>query len=81
MEFRASFIFPYLRAKKVELGYMEDRFSLFIMDTFKGQDNKNITSSCLGNNCELVIVPQNLTSKFLPLDITINQKAQNFIAS
>ena len=32
-------IFPYLAAKKKELGYPEEQRSLIIMDTFKGQDN------------------------------------------
>ena len=35
-------IFPYLFAKKKDLGYPEDQRSLIIMDTFKGQDNKEI---------------------------------------
>ena len=81
MEFRASFIFPYLRAKKVELRYLEDQFSLSTMDTFKHQDNENIKSSSLQNSCELVIRPQNLTNKFQPLDIIINQKAQKFVSN
>ena len=73
-------IFPYLRAKKAELGYPEEQFSLIIMDAFKGQDNVEMRSLCLENNCELVIVPHNLTNKFRPLDITINQKAKKFIS-
>ena len=51
------------------------------MDTFKGQDNEEIKSSCLQNNCELVIVPHNLTNKFQPLDLTINQKAKRFVSN
>ena len=35
----------------------------------------------LGNNCELVIVPHNLTNKFQPLDLTINQKAKKFVSN
>ena len=81
MEFRASFIFPYLRAKKAELRYLEDQFSLSIMDTFKHQDNENIKSSCPQNSCELVIRLQNLTKKFQTLDIIINQKAQKFVSN
>ena len=33
------------------------------------------------NNCELVIVPHNLTNKFQPLDISINQSAKKFISN
>ena len=43
-------ILQYLRAKKIELGYPQEQFSLIIMDTFKGQDNKEIKSFCLENN-------------------------------
>ena len=49
-------ILQYLRAKKIELGYPQEQFSLIIMDTFKGQDNKEIKSFCLENNWK--IVPQ-----------------------
>ena len=73
-------IIPYLKAKKEELGYPKEQYSLIVMDTFKGQDNAEIKALCLKNNCELVIVPQNLISKFHPLDISINQKAKKFIS-
>ena len=33
------------------------------------------------NNFELVIVPHNLTNKFQPLDISINQSAKKFISN
>ena len=51
------------------------------MDTFKGQNNKETKFLCLENNCELVIVPHNLTNKFQPLDLTINQKAKKFVSN
>ena len=44
------------------------------MDTFKGQDNAEIKALCLKDDCNMVIVPHNLTNKFQPLDIPINQK-------
>ena len=50
------------------------------MDTFKGQDYADIDKLCLKNDCELVIVPRNLTNKFQPLDISINQKARKFVS-
>ena len=51
------------------------------MNTFKGQDNEEIKSLCLENNCELVIVPHSLTNEFQPLDLTINQKAKKFVSN
>ena len=74
-------IFPYLRTKKIEVGYPQKQFSLIIMDTFKDQDNEEIKSLCLENNCKLVIVPHNQTNKFQPLDLTINQKVKKFVSN
>ena len=73
-------IFPYLKSKKEDLGYLKEQYSLIVRDTFKGQDNADIKKSCLKNDCELVIVPHNLTNKFQPLDISINQKAKTFVS-
>ena len=50
------------------------------MNTFKGQDNADIKKLCLKNGPELVIVLHNLTNKFQPLDIFINQKAKKFVS-
>ena len=50
------------------------------MDTFKGQQNKEIKSLCLENNRESIIVPHNFTYKFQSLDLTINQKANKFVS-
>ena len=73
-------IFSYLKVKKEELSYPKEQNSLIVMDTFKGQDNFEIKALCLKNDCVLVIVPQNLTNKFQLLDISVNQKAKNFIS-
>ena len=73
-------IFPYLQAKKKELGYPEEQYSLIIMDTFKGQDNEAVKGLPNKNNCELVIVPHNLTNKSQLLDLTINQKVKKYVS-
>ena len=74
-------IVSYLSARKKELGYPEDQRSLIIMDTFKGQDNEEMKRLYAKNNCELIIVPHNLTNKFQPLDISINKSAKKFISN
>ena len=51
-------IFPYLKAKKEELGYPKEQYSLIVMNIFKGRDNAEIKELCLKNDCELVIAPQ-----------------------
>ena len=66
---------------KKGLDYPEDQRSLIIMDTFKGQDNKEMKRLCAKNNRELVIVPQNLTNKFQSLDIKINQSVKKIISN
>ena len=71
----------YLSHKKKGLGYPEDQRSLIIMDTFKGQDNKEMKRLCAKNNCEFVIVPHNLTNKFQSLDIRINQSVKKIISN
>ena len=70
-------ILPYLRAKKIKLGYPRKQFSLIIMDTFKVQDKKETKSFCLENNCKLL--PHNFTNKLQPFDLTINLKAKKFV--
>ena len=74
-------IFFYLSAKKKELGYLEEQRSLIIMDTFKSQDNNEMKRLSTKNNCELVIVPHNLTNKLQSLDISIKQAAKKLISN
>ena len=64
---------------KEEKGYPEEKLSLIIMDTFKGQGNDTLKELCSENNCEIVIVPNNLTNKFQPLDTNVKKAAKAFI--
>ena len=50
------------------------------MDTFKGQDNDDLREHCAKNNCEIMIIRQNLTNKFQPLDLTANKAAKACIS-
>ena len=49
------------------------------MDTFKGQDINTLKKQCAENNFDVVIVPQNLTNKFQPLDLSVKKTAKSFI--
>ena len=49
------------------------------MDTFKGQDNDTLKRLCAENNCDVVIIPHNLTNKFQPLDLSVNKATKSFI--
>ena len=65
--------------KKEEKGYPKAQQSLIIMDTFKGQDNNTLKELCSQNNCKIVVVPHNLTSKLEPLNINVNKAAKSFM--
>ena len=56
--------------------------SLVIMNTSKGQDNEVPKELCAKKFCEDVIIPHNLTNKFLPLsfDVSVNKAAKTFIS-
>ena len=58
------------------VGCQDDHIAL----PFKGQDIDFISNLCTDNNCAIVIVPYNLTSKFQSLDITVNKTAKCFIS-
>ena len=49
------------------------------MDTFKEQDNDTLKKLCAENNCDIIIVPHNLTNKFQPLDLSVYKVAKSFI--
>ena len=74
-------IFPHFEKTKEELGYPEEQYGLLIMDTFSGQDNDRIIKPCEDNHVVTQIVPHNLTNKFQPLDISVNQIAKSSISS
>ena len=69
-------IFPFLDQIKERMGYPKEQILLVIMDTFKGQDNDGLRKLCMSDNCEIVIVPHNLTNKFQPLDLSVNKAAK-----
>ena len=72
-------IFLYLQPVKEEKGLPKEKHLLVIMNTFKGQENRILKEFCSKNRCETVILPRSLTSKFQPLDITVNKAAKAFI--
>ena len=49
------------------------------MDTFKGQDNDTLKKLCVENNCNVMIVPHNLTNKFQPFNLSVNNAVKSFI--
>ena len=49
--------------------------SLIIIATFKGQGNETLKKLRV-----VVLVPNNLTNKFQPLDLTVNKPAKGFLS-
>ena len=49
---------------KYEKDYPKEQHSLIIMHTFKGQDSGILKELYFENNCEIAMVPHNLTNKF-----------------
>ena len=72
-------IFPYLRAKREELGLPAEQRALLIYDVFKGQLTPAILKLIDDNYCVMVPVPANLTHHFQPLDLLFNSMAKKFL--
>ena len=81
VDFFEKIVFPYLEKVKKEKGYPKEQKSLVIFDTFKGQDNETLKKLCADNHCIIVLVPNNLTNRFQPLDLTVNKPAKDFISA
>ena len=81
VEFFKEIIFPYLEDAKRSKSCPLEQHVLIIMDAFKGQDNDTLKQLCTENNCDIVIVPHNLTNKFQPSDFSVNKAAKSFIQS
>ena len=48
------------------------------MDTFEGQDNDALKKLFAETNCDLLIVPHNLTNKSQPLDLSVNKVGKSY---
>ena len=75
-------IFPFFQKTKDKHRYPKQQMSLVIMNTSKGQDNEVPKELCAKKFCEDVIIPHNLTNKFLPLsfDVSVNKAVKTFIS-
>ena len=73
-------VFPYLEKVKDEKCIPKEQYSLAIMDTFKGQDNRIIKELYHENFCEFFVVLQNLTNKVQLLDTSVNKSSKAFIS-
>ena len=74
--------------KEVLLPYIEDQRSspikpnqtaLLTMDVFRGQITDDVTSLLTEHNVYVVLVPNNMTHLFQPLDLTVNKHYKSFL--
>ena len=50
------------------------------MDMFKGQGSDDLREFWAKNDCEIVIIPHNLFSRFEPLDLSVNKAAKAYVS-
>ena len=50
------------------------------MDMFKGQGNDDLREFWAKNDCEIVIIPHNLFSRFELLDLSVNKAAKAYVS-
>ena len=79
VEYLEELIFPYIKAKREELGLSSDHKALLIFDVFKGQITRRVLELIETNDCVHVFVPNNLTAHFQPLDLKVNGMAKQFL--
>ena len=53
--------------------------ALLIMDVFRGQITDDVTNRLKENNIHVVLVPNNMTHLFQPLDLTVNKHCKSFL--
>ena len=51
-----------------------------VMDMFKGQYNDDLRELYSKNSYEIVIIPNNLTIKFQPHDVSVNEAANAYVS-
>ena len=61
----------YVQSQRKELGKPKQA-TLAIMDVFRGQITDHVISLLRDNNIHNVLVPNNMTQLFQPLDLTVN---------
>ena len=52
---------------------------LLIMDVFRGQITDDVTNRLKENNIQVVLVPNNMTHLFQPLDLTVSKHCKLFL--
>ena len=71
-------IIPYVQSQRKELGKPKQA-ALVIMDLFRGQITDDVISFLRDSNIHYVLVPNNMTQLFQPLDLTVNKHCKSYL--
>ena len=71
-------IIPYVQSQRKELGKPKQA-ALVIMDVFRGQITDDVISLLRDNNIHYVLVPNNMTQLFQPLDLMVNKHCKSYL--
>ena len=69
---------PYVQSQRKELGKPKQA-ALVIMDIFRGQITDSVISRLRDNNIHYVLLPNNITQLFQPLDLTVNKHCKSYL--
>ena len=71
-------IIPYVQSQRKELGKPKQA-ALVIMDVFRGQITDDVISLLRNDNIHYVLVPNNMSQLFQPLDLTVNKRCNSYL--
>ena len=71
-------VIPYVQSQRRVLGKLKQA-ALVIMDVFRGQITDDVISLLRDNNIHYVLVPNNMTQLFQPLDLTVNKHCKSYL--
>ena len=71
-------IIPYLQTQRKELGKPK-QVALVIMDVFRCQITDDVISLLGDNNIHYVLVPNDMTQLFQPLNLTVNKHRKSYL--
>ena len=71
-------IIPYVQSQQKELG-KQKQATLVIMDVFWGQITDDIISYLRDNNIHYILVLNNMTQFFQPLDLTVEKRCKSYL--
>ena len=69
---------PYLQTQRKELGKPK-QVALVIMDVFRCQITDDVISLLGDNNIHYVLVPNDMTQLFQPLNLTVNKHRKSYL--